>query len=438
VSTSTRAEDIAARTPADRDRVVDLVRLAAVVAVVLGHWLVAVVLVRDGELVTGRLLDVVPETQLLTYLFQVMPLFFLVGGAVNLGSWSRAQAQGETWPVWVRRRSRRLLGPLLPLLGLWVPAAVLLGRVGVPEEEVSLATTTAFLPVWFLAVYLLAIALVPITAALHRRFGAWVVAAAIVGTGVVDATIGDTQVPLLDHLNYLLVWAGIHQVGYLWYDDRLPHRPGAALGLVTVGAGGIVVLVAGLGYPLSMIALETNGGDNMDPPTLVLWALTSVQLGVLLAARPRLEGWLRRPRVWAPIVTGGGVIMTVFLWHMTALIVAAALTHPTGLWPGTDRIDAVWWGMRPVWLAVCALVLAGLVAVFQRFEQVRDPVPRHARIRTVAGLVATVGGLFLLLTGGIYTPQEPGDLPLGALGLLLLGIASLGVLRPPAVVGDRS
>ena len=42
--------DLAAATPASRNRVVDLLRAAAIVVVVLGHWLMAAVVVRDREL----------------------------------------------------------------------------------------------------------------------------------------------------------------------------------------------------------------------------------------------------------------------------------------------------------------------------------------------------------------------------------------------------
>ena len=52
--------DLAAATPATRNRVVDLLRAAAIVVVVLGHWLMAAVVVRDGELEIGHLLELAP------------------------------------------------------------------------------------------------------------------------------------------------------------------------------------------------------------------------------------------------------------------------------------------------------------------------------------------------------------------------------------------
>jgi hypothetical protein len=232
--------------------------------------------------------------------------------------------------VWVRRRARRLLVPVLPLLALWVPSALLLGRAGVPEEEVALATQTAFLPVWFLAVYLLAIGLLPLTAGCTAASGSSpVVAGAVVLTG------RDRRPPpgggaRGGFANYLVVWAGIHQLGYAWADDSLPRGRGAGLLVAGGGVVALVVLVGVAGYPLSVVATETGSRNNTDPPTLVLWALTAVQLGVLLAARPTLRRWLERPKVWGPVAVAGSVIITVFLWHMTALVLVAALTHPTG------------------------------------------------------------------------------------------------------------
>jgi fucose 4-O-acetylase-like acetyltransferase len=420
---------IDARTPADRDRYADLLRLTAIVVVVLGHWLVGVIRTQDGAIQIDRLIAVVPATQPLTWLFQVMPLFFLIGGAVNAGSWCRAEERGEPWAVWLRRRSRRLLRPLLPVLALWLPLTVVLRATPVPEGWVAAAIDNALLPVWFLAVYLLAIALVPVTWALHRRFGLGVLVAAVVATALVDL-LHRAGVPVVGFVNYLLVWAGAHQVGYLWYDDRLPRTRRSALGLTAAGVAALGLLLTAGGYPVAMVAPGQGLPNNADPPTLAMWALLTVQLGLVTLLRRPAERWLRRPRVWAPVVLGGTVTMTVFLWHMTALVLVAAATHPTGLWPEAVTIDATWWALRPVWLLLCGVTLAGLVLVFRQFEDVADPIPRAGRLRALVGLAATVTGLGLVLTGGVYEPDRTGGLPLGPLGLLLVGLGALGTLRP--------
>ena len=76
-----RLREIAGRTPAERERYVDLLRAVAITLVVLGHWLIAVL---DHD-VAGRLrghnaLEDITWARPGTWLFQVMPLFFLVGG----------------------------------------------------------------------------------------------------------------------------------------------------------------------------------------------------------------------------------------------------------------------------------------------------------------------------------------------------------------------
>jgi peptidoglycan/LPS O-acetylase OafA/YrhL len=422
-------DSIAARTPDDRDRVADLVRLGAILMVVLGHWLVGVVRVGNGAIEVERLIALVPESQPLTWVFQVMPLFFLVGGAVNAGSWRRAEEQGEAWPVWLRRRARRLLGPLLPLLALWLPLTALLRLSDVPEGWVAAAVDNALLPVWFLAVYLLAIALVPITLPLHRRFGVGVLAVALLGTAVVDL-LHRAEVPLVGYVNYLLVWAGAHQVGYLWEEGRVPRGPRGGLTLAVAGAAALAAAFTVGGYPIALVAPGGGEPDSADPPTLAIWALLTVQLGLVTAARPALERWLQRPRVWAPVVVLGGVTMTIFLWHMTALIIVGALLLPTGVWPDLPEVDGTWWALRPLWLLLCTVVLVVLVAIFRRFEEVEDPVPREGRARALLGLGATVLGLAMILTGGVFEPDRPGGLPLGWIGLFVVGLGALGVLRP--------
>ena len=101
------ADRVAAATPAERDRFADLVRVASILVVVAGHWLMAVVTWRDGRVEGGNALPLVPGLWLATWLLQVMPLFFFVGGLANLVSAGR----GGGWATFVRARAARLLRP---------------------------------------------------------------------------------------------------------------------------------------------------------------------------------------------------------------------------------------------------------------------------------------------------------------------------------------
>ena len=89
---------------------------------------------------------------------------------------------------------------------------------------------------------------------------------------------------------------------------------------------------------------------------------------MILLLRPLLASWLRRRRVWKTVAAVNTVIMTVFLWHMTALLAALTLFEAAGL-PIYTEPTAAWWAQRPLWLLVPAVLLAGLVALFARAER---------------------------------------------------------------------
>ena len=419
------AEDTDARTPPERDRYADLIRVLAILVVVYGHWIAAVVLVDDGELVATQLLVVEPWTRVATWVAQVMPLFFLVGGRVNADSLTRAAERGQTAAAWVRKRSRRLLRPLLPVLAVWLPLGPVLAAAGAPQGLVEEATDAAFIPLWFLVVYLLVIVLGPITWRAHQRFGSAVLAAVIPLVVVVDV-LDRADVPAVGQVNYLLVFGLAHQLGYFWAQGRLPTGA-RGLHLAWSGLAAALLLVAWLGYPVSMVGLQADADSNATPPTLALLALAVAQLGVVLALRRPVERWLHaHPVPWATMAMLGTVIITLFLWHMTALLIVASATHLTGWWPEMTEIDGLWWALRPAWLALCTVALVPLVLLFRRFEGAGDPVP-GGTMTTMAGVAATAGGLGIVLAEGLYDPARALLLPVPALALLAVGLWLLGI-----------
>ena len=78
--------------------------------------------------------------------------------------------------------------------------------------------------------------------------------------------------------------------------------------------------------------------------------------------------------MWRVVVAGNGVAMTVFTWHMTALVAAIGLFTALGGGLG-DEATASWWSTRPLWVLAPGVILAGLAAVFARFERPRRPSP---------------------------------------------------------------
>ncbi|WP_246090341.1 hypothetical protein [Nonomuraea deserti] len=197
-------------------------------------------------------------------------------------------------------------------------------------------------------------------------------------------------------------------------------------------AGGLVALI-GLTvvgpYPVGMV------GYNTAPPTLALMALAATRTGLVLALAPAANRWLRRTGPWSAVIA---VNLTVFLWHMGAAAVAAALLFPTGVLPQPPLHSTTWLLWRVPWTAACALVLVVLVALFARIE-LRRSAPRSAERgpwrdgATVLGLAAVLAGLlFVAVSGPGY--HGPTGLPWAGVLSYLCGAAVLRVARTRPVL----
>jgi hypothetical protein len=67
--------------------------------------------------------------------------------------------------------------------------------------------------------------------------------------------------------------------------------------------------------------------------------------------------------------------MTLFAWHMTALVAVLGISRLVGYAPPAEP-TAAWWLQRPLWLVGPGVVLALLLAIFARVELgPRSPAP---------------------------------------------------------------
>ncbi|MFE7775670.1 acyltransferase [Streptomyces sp. NPDC057445] len=401
----TRVRELAEATPDTRDRYVDLLRVASLGTVVLGHWLMAAV-TADG---VGNLLAVVPELQLLTWALQIMPVFFFVGGfshALSYRSLRRRQLPGAgVYAAFLRARLRRLLRPTMVFVGVWGAAALAIQLLGGGGGLTGAALRLVTQPLWFIGIYLAMVALTPPLLKLHERYG-WGAFAALVGGAVaVDVLRFVYGVPFVEFLNFAFVWLAVHQLGFLRADGRL-RLPSV---LALTGLAGAAALVALGPYPLSMVGMPGEKVSNMAPPTLALLCHGLWLVGAVELLRGHGARFVARPRVWRTVVAANGVAMTAFLWHLTAMLGVYGALLALGV-PLPAPASVAWWAHTPLRIAAAAVLTVGMVAAFRGFER---PSP---------------------------APATPGSGPLAALGitLCLLGVLGLSTVGFGGLLEGRS
>jgi len=381
--------ELAETTPAARDRYVDFLRAASILAVVVGHWFIGIIWWQQGVIRTTSAIGETSWMWLATWFLQVMPVFFFVGGFSNLVSYDAARRRGETAWSFVRSRSMRLLKPSAVFLAVWTVVQIALHLADIGSEHAFLrgmlppGATVPFGPLWFLPVYLAIIASVPGTLWLHRRYGVKVVIGLTLAAFAVDVIGFALHHPGVRYWNIVFVWLLPHQIGYFYGEGRLDRlRTPAFVAMALAGMAGLLLLTnppifahhgpewfSGLrAYPKSLLGTDVEPIANTYPPTIVIVAMTYWAIGVVMLIRAPVARWLSHTRPWMAVIFTNSVIMTLYLWHMTAYLLAVLVLWPLGFGHQHDT-TARWWLERPLWIGVPGLFLAGLVAVFGRFER---------------------------------------------------------------------
>jgi fucose 4-O-acetylase-like acetyltransferase len=437
--TTTRARELAAATPATRNRYVDLLRVASIAVVVIGHWLMAVLEYRDGAFIGRNLLEVATWTHVLTWVFQVMPVFFIVGGFTNAGSWGSASARGVRYADWLRARSARLLGPALMFVAFWTILPPIAVAVALPSGVARTGGREVALPIWFLAVYLLTVAAAPPLLAAHRRYGVRVLIVLAAAAGLVDAVRYGFDLDAAGVANYAFVWLAILELGFLWRDGVLTRHRWIPWAMAATGLAVMSVLTTALDYPVSMIGLSHAERSNTLPPTVALLALAVWQCGAMLLIERPANRWLERPRVWLGVVVANSMVMTFYLWNMTAAVLAAVILLPTGIAPQPEPLTTAWWFLRLGWIAACAVCLVPFLFAFRWAERPAAPPPAapagwRGLATALAGVGAASAGMSIVAAAAFPVEGEVVAIPalgvtLLVAGALLLHVNPLGPLR---------
>jgi len=386
---------VADNTSPGRDRAVDVARLAALVVVIFGHCALLLATIDADGLRIGNLLGELPAIAPVTWVVQVMPLFFLAGGAAGAYGWR----SGTPWGTWLFTRAQRLCRPVFWYLAAWA-VGLLVTRTLLGAESAAALGRECVALLWFLGVYLVVLAFVPALTRLRSwRAVAFVVASLLAGAAACDGIRIAVSTPEAGAGNYLIVWLIPVVIGVA-YARRL-IGPRAALAVAASALVAQIVLAMAGPYDVSLVVTGTERMSNVSPPTLLLALQCTWMSCVFVAAAGAIRRWAARPRIWHAVAVGNGGPMTLYLWHIPAIAVATFSLHAVGL----DAYDVNAPGFLGV-LALRALVFTVVMAVAFRLlaplEHRRlpwwDAPVRAVGVRsTAAGALVCVSGVALLL-----------------------------------------
>lgn len=394
-----QAREIALATPDDRNRYVDFLRAVSIGFVIIGHWLITTAHydATTGSMTPVLALDIIPWTSWLTWVFQVMPIFFIVGGYSNAVSLEGARRKQVGYAQWLTGRLHRLLTPLLLLVLVWAGIAFALNLAAVAPDKIKFLSRTALVPTWFLAIYTMIVLLAPLTYRLWQRWGFASLAVYIGLAVLVDYLFFSLNVQWTGWTNYFWVWLAMHHLGFAWRDGRL-GKPPTMIALSIVSLLILYALITWGPYPIAMAGSPGDEVSNTLPPKITLIALGLCQFGLLMAIEKPMQRLLRSLNLWTITVIVNTMIMTIYLWHMTVLLAVLVVSYfmegvGMTLVPGSNA----WWWSRPIWLAILGGLLIPVALLLSPLERVSRPkgAPSPSTARLVGGAMMAGSGLTL-------------------------------------------
>jgi peptidoglycan/LPS O-acetylase OafA/YrhL len=354
------------RTTGGRDPYVDFLRAASLIVVVIWHWAFTILTWESSGPEAGphatSPLNFTHGVWLATWLFQVMPLFFYVGGYVHLRSWAKAQRNGTSIGTFMVRRIRKLAVPAAVVVLAWIVMGSAIGAY-FNLEGVGRAVKLVISPLWFLAVYLMLVLLLPVSLWLHERYGSlvlvWLGGAAM----IVDVIRFNYGYEAVGWLNMVLVWGLAHQVGFFY--QRIVHAPARTnWSLLWAGLFALAGLVGSGLYPGSMVGVPGERFSNMAPPTFVMVALLVFQVGVVEVLRPKMQQLLQRDRWHRANDVINRFSLPLYLVHTTGLAIflfLAWLVFGYEFTTDNPHLTVMYWLTRP--LAIVGPLLCTLPVI---------------------------------------------------------------------------
>jgi hypothetical protein len=407
--------ELAARTPADRDRVIDVIRITSLVGVVLGHTVMAISVIRNHVLIWENLLTASPLFQAMTWVLQIMPLFFFAGAAACLSSWR----PGANWGGWLMKRCTRLFRPVFYYLAFWAIALTALYWV-LPQHIYEPVAGVSVQLLWFLGAYVLVLAAMP---ALSRITTTHRLAAGVAAVYGLIAAVDAIRLhwPAAAPLGYLNlgVWLIPAMFGVAYRRRLLAGRAALATAVALLAVD--VALVRWGPYQLSMVGTGGHELSNTSPPSLLIAGHAIVLSALAIFAAPWIARWAQRPRVWWWTAIGNSGAMTLYLWHMPVLLAVQLvfdfLGHPR--YPGQPDFMAI----SVLQLGIMVTAMAVLFLVLRPLEN--NPLPGWDGVAAITSVWRGVAAGVLLCIAGVAT-----------LALVKWGLKDDGLMCVTVMVGS--
>jgi hypothetical protein len=257
-------------------------------------------------------------------------------------------------------RVERLLTPVVIYLAVMVPVGASISLFVDSAIATPLLNLTTQL-LWFLGIYIIVIALTPVTARIHSRLGRWSLVPWLAVVVVVDVVrLYEILPAAVGLLNFVSVWAMTATLGLWWIQGE------RSLAFVLLPTSVVIngLLVRFGPYPVSLVGMPNESFSNMAPPSLVM-ALHAISLWsfITLLKKP-LGQLLKKPAIWRFTVSSNLAAMTIYLWHLPALTIITVTAHALGIdRPVSVRGDGVlipgdgFWLASPLyWISTLALV----------------------------------------------------------------------------------
>jgi hypothetical protein len=348
----------------------------------------------------------------LTWLLQLVPLFFLAGGHANLLAWRACRQAGAGYTGYLVDRIGWLIRPTLAFVIAWLVIPLSLELLRAPEPAVAAFSRLIVQPLWLLGLYVVVVAATPLLHRLHRTAPVGtplVLLAGVVGLGLLDGS-------LAVHAGGVLVALLFAQLAFHYADGTLWRLPRWAL--LTVAAGALTGLVAltALGAEPRLQLAEPSPYAAFAPSALGVLLLGLAQ--VCLMALPREPGLraIAASRPARAVAVVRAAPMTGYLVYLCVMLLLEGIVGVARRAGVTT--DGLEWLTEPrTMLALGMLAMPTLLAFlwFERRTAVAEPAPtvdpapeRSAGAVRVDTVAAVLGVLY------------------GALGVLGFAVTGLG------------